>query len=508
LLKLTDLAQRPDFAAGPFTVSPSRRIVRGPAGEAHLEPLIMHVFLLLLDARGDVVTRTELFDQCWGGVMVGDASLNRIIARVRKIATSTGPGLFEVETIPRTGYRLTGAVLGGEAASNAGAPSPPHPISRRLAIGGGLAVAAVAGAALWKVRASRSDPRFDALMDRGRTALRLDDPASAASFQQAVALEPDSAAAWGLLAYSLATRVGDGPSDLTGDAAVAAERDARRALRLDPREPNALLTLTLVESDMLDLVAREDRYRQVLAIDPRHTLTMRALGQLLHGVGRCRDALAIAERAVAIEPLAPDHQLRRALRLWVLGDVAAADRVIDRALELWPSHRLVRLARLMIYAFTNRARAALALVDDERTQPILLTPAAAVLWRTSLTALDDPTPAAIAKAREALVAGARATTAAASWALVTLSALGELDAAFEVARGFLLGQGPIIVRSRPEASGPRNNSPAWRNTYGLFIPPSRAMRLDPRFTALADGLGLTDYWRRRGTGPDAFLFER
>lgn len=505
-MKLTDLAQRPDFAAGPFTVSPSRRIVQGPAGEAHLEPLIMHVFLLLLDAQGEVVTRTELFDQCWGGVMVGDASLNRIIARVRKIAEQTGPGLFAVETIPRTGYRLTGAILGDQPAESAG-PAPPRPVSRRMAVGGGLALAAAAagGAALWR-RSDSTDPRFTALMERGRTALRLDDPRSASIFQQATALQPDNATAWGLLAYALTTRVGDGPSDLTGDDAVAAERDARRALKLDPREPSALLALTLVESDMLDLVAREDRYRQVLSIDPRHTLAMRALGQLLHGVGRCRDALAVSERAVAIEPLAPDHQFRRAFRLWVIGDLVAADRVIDRALELWPAHRLVRLARLMIYAFTGRAHAALALVDDERTQPILLTPALAALWRTSLAALDDPSPAAVASARDALVAGAKTTTAAASWALVTLSALGQLDAAFEVARGFLLGQGPIIVNARPEASGPRNNSPSWRNTFGLFIPPTRAMRLDARFTALADGLGLNDYWRRRGIGPDSFLF--
>jgi hypothetical protein len=34
------------------------------------------------------------------------------------------------------------------------------------------------------------------------------------------------------------------------------------------------------------------------------------------------------------------------------------------------------------------------------------------------------------------------------------------------------------------------------------------MRLDPRFKPLADGLGLTEYWRRRGLGPDAFLFKR
>lgn len=183
MLKLTDLAQRPDFKAGPFTVSPARRIVQGPAGEAHLEPLIMHVFLLLLDARGEVVTRAELFDQCWGGVMVGDASLNRIIARVRKIAERTGPGLFAVETIPRTGYRLTGAILGDASAAT---PVRREAISRRVAIGAGLAVgaAAIGGAALWRTRSRTTDPRFDALMDRGRTALRLDQPDAGDAFRQ------------------------------------------------------------------------------------------------------------------------------------------------------------------------------------------------------------------------------------------------------------------------------------------------------------------------------------
>src|SRR5688572_2782784 len=114
MLKPADLAARPDFEAGTLLVSPSRRIVRGPEGEIHLEPRIMQVFLLLLDAGGRVVTRNEFFDQCWGGAMVGDDSVNRAIAGVRRIATEVAPGSFEVETIPRTGYRLTGNL--GQAA--------------------------------------------------------------------------------------------------------------------------------------------------------------------------------------------------------------------------------------------------------------------------------------------------------------------------------------------------------------------------------------------------------
>jgi DNA-binding winged helix-turn-helix (wHTH) protein len=111
MLKLSDLALRPDLQLGPMLVSPSRRLVEGPGGHAHVEPLIMQVFLLLLDAGGRVVTRTQLFDQCWGGVIVGDDSLNRAIAKVRRTGAQVAPGLFEIETIPRTGYRLTGEIL-------------------------------------------------------------------------------------------------------------------------------------------------------------------------------------------------------------------------------------------------------------------------------------------------------------------------------------------------------------------------------------------------------------
>lgn len=67
----------------------------------------MRVFLLLADERGNVVTRDQLFEQVWGGVIVGDDSLNRAVGMVRKVGEDVAPGLFEIETIPRTGYRLT-----------------------------------------------------------------------------------------------------------------------------------------------------------------------------------------------------------------------------------------------------------------------------------------------------------------------------------------------------------------------------------------------------------------
>ncbi len=163
MLKLSDLALRPDLRLGPVLVSPSRRLVDGLGGQVRLEPTIMRVFLLLLDARGKVVTRDELFDECWGSASVGDDSVNRAIAKIRQIAAKTGPGLFEIETIPRTGYRLIGAIFEDERDGDADAPDTRRfpgngRISRRLLIGGGLAAATAAGVGLW-LRRDRADPR-------------------------------------------------------------------------------------------------------------------------------------------------------------------------------------------------------------------------------------------------------------------------------------------------------------------------------------------------------------
>ncbi len=158
MLKLSDLALRPDIQIGAMLVSPSRRLVEGPGGHAHLEPLIMQVFLLLLDAGGKVVTRTELFDQCWGGVIVGDDSLNRAIAKVRRTGAQVAPGLYEIETIPRTGYRLTGEVL---QLLNSGPPANDEQetqprISRRKLVGGTVATAALGVSGLWWLRSAKT----------------------------------------------------------------------------------------------------------------------------------------------------------------------------------------------------------------------------------------------------------------------------------------------------------------------------------------------------------------
>ena len=114
MLKLTDLAARADFDIGSLHISPARRLIEGPGGSIRVEPIVMKVFMVLLEAGGRVVTRDELFGIAWGCVVVGEDSLNRAIGQVRRIAGEAAPGLIEIETIPRTGYRLTLTWLAGE----------------------------------------------------------------------------------------------------------------------------------------------------------------------------------------------------------------------------------------------------------------------------------------------------------------------------------------------------------------------------------------------------------
>lgn len=494
LLTTAELAARPDFELGEATISPSTRIVRGPGGEADVEPRVMQVLVVLADMAGTVVTRETLFDRCWGNSLVGDDSLNRAVAGVRRIAETVASGSFTVETVPRTGYQL---IINSEVRPDSGAGQA---VSRRVLVGGlSAAVLGAGGLGLWWIR-SREDRQFDELMDRGVEALEYGDPAanSGQFFQRAVALRPDDATAQGLLAFTLAQRADNAKPSEVGASLQESERAARAALALDPSEPNARLAQIVLQQSTLDFAATEDRLRTILASAPDNFAAKRILWGLLQSTGRSRDALALIERSIAIKPLAAGNHYPRAQLLWILGRTAEADRVIDQALQYWPSHRFVRFARFSIFAYTGRPRAALAMLDGKDTTPQNFSPAAVALWRVSLAALDQRTRASIAEARRANLEAAKQDLDLANQAVSVLSALGEIDAAFEIADAhFAIHRSP-----RGTAQRPRARSTAWRFAPWLFTPPTAALRADPRFKSICDQIGLTDYWAKRGIKPD------
>ena len=501
MLKLGDLALRPDLQLGPMLVSPSRRLVEGPGGHAHLEPLIMQVFLLLVDGNGKVVTRNELFDQCWGGVIVGDDSLNRVIAKIRRTGAHVAPGLFEVETIPRTGYRLTGEILARRDGDQASASAAEAGVSRRRLVGGGaIGIAALSAGAFWFTR-SRDDRAFKDLVERGDEALAASDPDLHPEdyFRQAVALRPNDAKALGLLALATALHSDNGQVEHGAGFMREAEKATIAALALDPNEPNAHLAQIVTKSGSLDLAETEAGLRRVLSLNPDNVSALKQLWNMLQCVGRSREALALVERALSIRPLAPGNHYPRAQLLWITGQTAEADRVIAKAMLNWPAHRFVRFARFTIFAFTGRPRAAMAMIEKSDTAPQNFSPESIALWRATLPALDQPTEAAKAFARQATLEAVEKNLPLTSQAAMAMSALGELDTAFEITNQFFaVGPGNPVAPKSPMAV----RSTAWRFAPWLFTPPTGAMRADPRFEALVDQIGLTAYWRAQNVRPD------
>ncbi len=92
-----------------------------------------------------------------------------------------------------------------------------------------------------------------------------------------------------------------------------------------------------------------------------------------------------------------------------------------------------------------------------------------------------------------------------------MCALRDLESAFDVANGFLLSRGSIVRGSGHaksdlslggQSKSEMSDAVARINTQWLFTPPCAVMRADPRFIPLCDGMGLVDYWQKRGVKPD------
>lgn len=503
--KLSDLALRPDFRIGPLSISPARRQVTGPGGEVSLEPQIMQVMLLLLDAPGTVVTRSKLFDEIWAGAMVGDDSLNRAIGKVRRATEEVAPGLIEIETIPRTGYRLVG--LGDQQAVVEAPGAMSHRLSRRSLVAGATAAAvAASGIGLWAADRSRDRARFTALIGQAEDILKYeyDDKSRQAAplIEQALAIRPNDAPALGLRAFALANLALASTTANRSHAVQAAHTAVQAALLADPKQSNGLLARLLLQRGPNDWAFSEDRLREILAIDPRNGFALAHLGFLMQGAGRLQLSYALNTRGMALDPLKPGPQYRRALQLWIFGRIGESDQVIERALRLWPQHPWVWNARFLILAFTNRPHAALDMIDDAATRPETITPSRLAQWRPTLAALENPSPALVAEARTASLVGARQSPGQAAYGVMALSGLGEIDAAYDVANGLLLKRGKVVTRQPNDARNRMVNSPSWRNTQWLATPPMARFRADPRYAALCDDIGLTAYWRARGIRPD------
>jgi DNA-binding winged helix-turn-helix (wHTH) protein/tetratricopeptide (TPR) repeat protein len=519
------LAAEADFHLGRFEMRPSSREIGLDGNFQAVEPRIAQVLVVLAKASGQIVSREELIDRCWGGRIVSESALNRVISRIRKLSNLDSEASFRLETIAKVGYRIIVCPAMQPApvvcdmkplplpltqvAVEAEATVPPMgmfaPARRGLVLGVGAgAIVTCFGVAslMWP---NPKAAQVKELLAQSEVAMRMGMPdgdlQGIGFLQQAVALQPDNARAWGRLALAQTIIAEYAAPPQAQTATLASQEAARRALALDRRQIDALSALALLPPYYGDWLNAERRMDAVLAVDPHHLTTLNARDFLLVAVGRAREGALNRLVYAPGQPL--DAYLQQCLVYshWILGEIDKAVMVADRALQLWPKHPGLWMARLWVLGFSGRADRAVKYLNAADYRPDF--PAWLIeTLSLSMKAIDTHRPQNITDATDAILRTLELGPSQSVIAIMILCGLGEPGRAFDVANAYLLERGALFASLNWKQGQPSVNDQHHRKTNMLFVPVSANMRSDERFGPLAKSIGLEAYWHAAGVTPD------
>lgn len=294
---------------------------------------------------------------------------------------------------------------------------------------------------------------------------------------QVVAREPDFAYARALLALAGAMASGSAPEALREDMKASARSEAERALRLDRSIGESYIALSLLETPS-NYDARESLLRRGLERDDLNATLINFYAALLDEVGRSEEALALARRSATLDPLSLSKRRMLATMLANTGAADEARDIVEGLAGAYPNDTRHWRARMRIALLGGDYEHAAGLLGDPAS--LARQPTVRACWRGALEALQRQT------ATQSDLANVRACASRgdlpAPEAVQMLSALGDIDGAFALARTAFVEQA--------------NDGSA------LFTPQAARMRADPRFMDLARDMGLTRYWRLSGRWPD------
>lgn len=139
---------QPEYRLCDWRVQPALNRLTRAGAEVRLEPRVMQVLACLLEAAGEPVTRDALMQRVWGHEYVTEDALNRTVSKLRKLILDDLRCDAEIETIPKTGYRLVqpAVEISGPAAT---APVPGYGFDRRWLAAPAVAAAITLVFALW-----------------------------------------------------------------------------------------------------------------------------------------------------------------------------------------------------------------------------------------------------------------------------------------------------------------------------------------------------------------------
>jgi DNA-binding winged helix-turn-helix (wHTH) protein len=455
------LAYVHDFYLGPVHIRPAARAIEGSRGTFVTEPLVMQLLVELSRKAGRVVTRREIFDRCWGSAPVGDDSLNRIVAALRKTLSMADGESVLIETVPGAGYALR---------LSAGATDAPD-----QAVQEGLD----------SIRLGLPEPDH----------LRLE------MLRRSLLVDAESAAAWGMRALLCRYAAEYAEPGEVADFVNECQASAREALRLDQRQPYALVALATVAPLFGRWLEARTALTTVLDTAPQEFVAEHELVIADMATGRVQAAVSRTNRLLAADPLAACMIYKGVYQRWSAGDLLGMDQLADRGAQLWPTHAAIWTARLWTLAYSDRIGAAGAMLEDEAVRPDIPAPMLQLL-KLVIAAASHGGSAEIDRAATAARQAAASGPARAITALFALGLLHRVDDGFAVAEAYYLRGGPGPVPVRRTTGEPSINDQHRRVTQILFTPVCAEMREDTRFLRLCERTGLTAYWEQTRLQPD------
>ena len=267
------------------------------------------------------------------------------------------------------------------------------------------------------------------------------------------------------------------------DFADASMRNRLRRHIIEARQVNPNLAETyLAESRLLPprpIAAWIGRIEKAVQLNPDHAPARAELSRVLQYVGRIRDSVSEARRAVQLAPLSPHTRDALITAFTYSGQFEAAMKELADAERLWPGASSLVAARYRLQLRYGDPRQAMQTLRSG--------------------VLDSP-----AIPMQDSFLRARIDRTAANIELAVSEALGLLER--------FPGAFPTVAQTLAEFGRDGEivelimNNPQPNQYAGaievLFRPAFRELHDDPRFMAVAQRLGLLDYWRQSGKWPD------
>lgn len=294
------------------------------------------VLQLLAERRGEVLSKAELMDAAWAGVVVEENNLNQAISSIRKALGDSKSESRFIQTVPGRGYRFTAALEAPAEQAGGDAPSPR--IRKQLGASGlsisfwrkfllrpaGLVTLALAGIAVLLVfslelyQAQRggadSQPVGTPPQDASFSAYRYQLAANAAYFnldyksawelsKQAIALEPDYYDALYTFASVNTVLIGAPfPGMDSRQHASMAMEAARRMIKLQPGGTEGHALKAAVHSTKGEWVEVAEEIETLKALDAS-LADMRFLASVLLCLGDFDGAVEILKANLLVEPV-------------------------------------------------------------------------------------------------------------------------------------------------------------------------------------------------------------